>query len=104
LMLVIPQFTFAQFSQMRPNEEAEEQVLLVMNDNTSRAGNVKNNKANKILFRILSRDAFAFRHAPVEVDVIQFKPEGKNAYEQIPAKDIKRIVFSGEEPLTFDRI
>ena len=104
LMLVIPQFTFAQFSQMRPGEEADQQVLLIMNDNTSRTGNVKNNKADKILFRILSQDAFAFRHAPVEVDVIQFKPEGKNTYEQIPAKDIKKIVFSGEEPLTFDRI
>ncbi|SEH98165.1 hypothetical protein SAMN02927937_02524 [Paenimyroides aquimaris] len=104
LLLFVANAAFSQFVHMRPGEEAPEQVELVMNDNTSRIGNVKNNRADKIALRILSQDTNAFRHASVEVEYIQFKPEGSEIYEKIPAEKIKKIVFLGEDPETFDRI
>lgn len=104
LLLLTANFVFSQFVHMKPNEEAPEQVELVMNDATSRIGKVKNNKADYMVLRILSQDASSFRHANVEVEYIQFKPEGKTEYEKIPVKDIKHITFKGDEDLRFDRI
>ena len=104
LLLLTANSVFSQFVHMKPNEEAPEQVELVMNDATSRIGKVKNNKADYMVLRILSQDASSFRHANVEVEYIQFKPEGKTEYEKIPVKDINHITFKGDEDLRFDRI
>lgn len=104
LLLLITEVGFSQFVHMRPNQEAPEQVELVMNDGTTRTGNVKNNKMDYVALRILSQDASAFRHASVEVDYVQFKPEGASDYIKVPTKDIKHILFQGEEPKRFDRI
>lgn len=104
LMLLISTISFSQFVHMKPGEEAQELVELIMNDGVVRIGNVKNNRPDKIVLRILSQDAYAFRHAPVEVDYIQFKEKESDVYEKISADKIKKIVFQGEEIWTFDRI
>ena len=94
----------SQFVHLKPGEEVPETVELVLNDGTVKVGNVKNNPADKIALRLLSQDTNAFRHAPVEVDHIQFKIEGSKVYEKIPAEKIMKIVFLGEKTETFDRI
>ncbi len=103
-MLLLSSFAQAQFTHLKPNQEVPEQVLMVMNDNTSKTGYVKNNGMDYVALRILSQDLNSFKHASVEVEGIKFKPEGKTDYETIPAKDIKHIILSGEDPVRFDRI
>ena len=53
LLLFITEVGFSQVVHMRPNQEAPEQVELVMNDCTTRTGNVKNNKMDYVVLRIL---------------------------------------------------
>lgn len=94
----------SQFVHLKPGEEVPVTVELVLNDGTVKIGNVKNNPADKVALRLLSQDTNSFRHAPVEVEYIKFKPEGAKEYEKIAAEKIQKIVFKGEDPKTFDRI
>lgn len=106
-LLIIALFSFSAYSQfvhLKPNEEAPEKVFMVMNNNSTKTGYVKNNKMDYVVLRVLSQDANAFRHASVAVDEIQFKEEGSQNYIPIPSKTIKSITFSGDEPKRFDRI
>ncbi len=94
----------SQFIYWKTNEEIPDQVMMVMNNGTSKTGHVKNNKVSNVGKRMLTLDPKLFRHADVEANVILFKEEGSQNYVEIPANSIKYVVFSGEEPTRFDRI
>lgn len=106
-LIIIALLSFSAHSQFiywKANEEIPEQVMVYMNDNTSKAGYIKNNKVANVGKRMLTLDPKLFRHGDVEANVILFKAEGTENYVEIPANNIKYVVFSGEEPTRFDRI
>lgn len=106
-LIIIALLSFSAHSQFiywKANEEIPEQVMVYMNDNTSKAGYIKNNKVSNVGKRMLTLDPKLFRHGDVEANVILFKAEGTENYVEIPANNIKYVVFSGEEPTRFDRI
>lgn len=77
----------SQFIYWKANEEIPEQVMVYMNDNTSKAGYIKNNKVANVGKRMLTLDPKLFRHGDVEANVILFKAEGTENYVEIPANN-----------------
>lgn len=106
-LFIIALFSFSAHSQFiywKTNTEIPDQAMVFMNDNTTKTGYIKNNKVSNVGKRMLTLDNKLFMHGDVEANLILFKAEGAENYTEIPANDIKYVVFSGEEPTRFDRI